>query len=145
MNACRYFSNLERRLSRWYDEPDYGDRVLTLFSRNKSCTLCRQNDGNLTASGNFIDTFHEVFIELIMNNKGFVTASSGNLSRATGQVCAESIELIVKIDLNITKLSKKEIGELVGGPQGCDHLVDLVNELSRAVATVIGGKYNLKL
>ncbi|OPX86790.1 MAG: hypothetical protein A4E53_02822 [Pelotomaculum sp. PtaB.Bin104] len=137
LNICRYYSHLELGLRRWFEHIGYSERTQNLYNRSKSCTVCRQDDGELSASGSFIDSFHELFVQITVNTKGIVTDASGNYLRAPDPVCYESSEHMEKIiGKNITRTNKKEIIELAGGPHGCDHLVDLVYDLSRAVGHV---------
>ncbi|MDD4170503.1 MAG: DUF2889 domain-containing protein [Desulfotomaculaceae bacterium] len=139
LSTCRYYSNLELGLRRWYDHIGYCERSQNLYNRSKSCTVCRQDDGGLTASGSFIDSFHEIFVQLTLDSNGIAAGCSVNYLRAPDPVCAESSEHIVKlIGKDMTQLKKKGIGNLVGGAQGCEHLVDIIYDLSRAVIHVLG-------
>lgn len=139
LNTCRYYSHLELKPRRWFEHIGYCERARNLYNRSKSGTVCRQNGGGLIASGSFIDSFHELFVQLILDSSGIVADCSGNYFRAPDPVCTESSAHIVKlVGKNLTQLSKKEIGKLVGGAQGCEHLLDTVYDLSRAVIHVLG-------
>ncbi|MDD3652892.1 MAG: DUF2889 domain-containing protein [Desulfotomaculaceae bacterium] len=140
LNVCRYYSHLGLGLRGWFEHIGYSERAHNLYNRSKSCTVCRKGDGNLTASGSFIDSFHELFVQINMDGKGIAATASGNYLRAPDPVCYDSRTHIDKlIGKNISLFNKKEIGELAGGSQGCDHLVDIVYDLSRAVGHVLMG------
>jgi len=138
LNACRYYSNLERVVRRWSDHVGDYKRERNLFNRYMSCRVCRHDDGGLTASGCFSDSFHELGVHADFNGEGIVVACAGNFLRAPDQVCFENREHLCKlIGKKITCIEKKEIGELVGGPKGCNHLVDIIYGLSKAVTVAL--------
>jgi hypothetical protein len=119
LNACRYFSNLEHIVSRWFDYVGYYKRERNLFNRYMSCRVCRQD---------------ELGVQADLNGEGIVVACAGNFLRAPDQICFENREHLIKLaGKKIACMEKKEIGELLGGPQGCNHLVDIVSGLGKAV------------
>lgn len=141
LNACRYYSNLERVVRRWTEHVGNFNRKGTLFNRVKNCRVSRRSDRIFMASGSFSDSFHELGVYAELDGEGMIRYCTGNFLRAPDQVCYESKEhLLNLVGKKITTLNKKEIGELVGGPQGCDHLFDIVYGLSQAVTAVIGEK-----
>lgn len=141
LNACRYYSNLERVVRRWSDHVGYYHRERNLFNRFLNCRVYRRDNGYLAASGSFSDSFHELGVHFDLNDEGTVVESAGNFLRAPDQVCFESREHVLKlIGKKIACMEKKEIGELVGGPHGCNHLVDIVHGISKAVIVSLGIK-----
>ncbi|MDF9407509.1 DUF2889 domain-containing protein [Pelotomaculum isophthalicicum JI] len=139
LNACRYYSNLERIARRWFDYVGYCHRERNLFNRFLCCRVCGLDNGHLTASGSFSDSFHELGVCVDLNDGGTVVDCTGNFLRAPDQVCFENREHVLKlIGKKIARMEKKEIGELVGGPHGCNHLVDIVHGIGKAVAVSLG-------
>ncbi|MCG9969126.1 DUF2889 domain-containing protein [Pelotomaculum terephthalicicum JT] len=139
LNVCRYYSNLERIARRWFDYIGDYHRAGNLFNRFLHCRVCRRDDRYLTASGSFSDSFHELGVRVDLNDKGAIIDCAGNFLRAPDQVCLENREHVFKlIGKEIARMEKKEIGELVGGPQGCNHLVDLIHGIGKAVTVSLG-------
>lgn len=130
-DSCRYYSNLHRVTRKWskYVDGYYIDRKL--FARAKNCYILRVF-GGYAAVGMFSDTFHEMGIHLSLNDEGMVLESQGNFLRAPDPVCFENAPLLTKLEGSLLAgLDKKEIIKGIGGPGGCDHLVDLAYTLAK--------------
>lgn len=139
LNACRYYSNLERVTCTWMGYVVNHQREGNLFNRFLGCRVYRQDEGKITASGHFSDSFHELGVLADLDGKGEVARSTGSFQRAPDPVCFECSQHARNlIGKKIAQLTKKEIGTLVGGSQGCNHMVDVVFELSRAVKAATG-------
>jgi len=136
LNSCRKYSNLDRVIQSWYDHVGDCTRNGCLFTRNKSCSVYRQPDGSLMATGGFSDSFHELSVCLsIAGIGGVITACTGNFLRAPDPVCFENVDHLASlIGKDIANLSKKELAKDTGGPQGCNHLVDIIYDTGKAVA-----------
>ena len=137
LNSCRYYSNLDRVTTSWFGHVGNHDRQGCLYSRCKSCAVYRRPAGGLAAAGSFSDSFHELGVNLTLDEEGIVTAARGNFLRAPDRVCFENAgHLDYLSGKQIAVMNKKVVAEGIGGPQGCNHLVDLVYDLGRAVAAV---------
>lgn len=135
VNACRYYSNLDRIMVRWGDHIYDYQRTQNLFNRALDYRVCRQDNGYLAVSGSFSDSVHELGLFAELNGEGVIVSCEGAFLRASGPVCLENKEHLHKLTgKKIADMGKKEIGGLVGGPQGCDHLVELVHGLSRTLS-----------
>lgn len=136
-NTCRYQSNLDR-VTRWWDEYVGGlKHGLNLFNRCKNCSVYQLEDGIIAYSG-FSDSYHELGLSCSLDFAGRVKECSGSFLRAPDQVCAECVLLTSSLKgLALTACSKKQLVEIVGGPQGCEHLVDLTEELRKTIAYVL--------
>lgn len=138
LNGCRYYSHLDRVTLSWYDYVGDPDRQGCLFNRCKSCTVHQMLDGTIVACGSFSDTFHELGVSLLLTGSGLVTAVSGNFLRPPDPVCVECEQKLMGLPgKNLARLTKKETAALIGGAEGCLHLLDLVNDLRRAAAVVV--------
>lgn len=139
VDSCRYQSNLHR-VKRWWNE--YVDGLqhgLNLFNRTKNCAVYRLPDGLIVHSG-FSDSYHELGLLSRVDLAGRVQECSCTFLRAPDQVCFECALLPGNLkSVALTTSNKKQLAEIVGGPQGCEHLVDLVEELRTAV-TLCAGK-----
>ncbi|HZK87300.1 MAG TPA: DUF2889 domain-containing protein, partial [Syntrophomonas sp.] len=107
-----------------------------LFNRSKTITIQRQLlDFIVTAS--FIDTFHHINLELRLDQFGQITNAIGDFINAPHKNCHENTEHLPKIiGLNLPALSKREIAALVGGPDGCTHLLELIGDAASALAVI---------
>jgi hypothetical protein len=131
LNSCRYYSNLHRVSRRWSDYVGgyYTDKKL--FARAKNCSI-KKFPGGFTAVGTFGDSFHEMVICLNIDDDGMVLECQGNFLRAPDPVCFENASLLEKLKgTSLLSLNKKQIVTGIGGPGGCDHLVDLVYTVAK--------------
>lgn len=136
--SCRYYSNLDRVTRSWFDHVGGFLRSGCLYNRCKNSAVYRRSEGGLTATGNFSDSFHELGVNLSLNGEGVAAACSGNFLRAPDRVCFENAgHLDYLTGKKISAMSKKAVAEGLGGPQGCNHLVDLVYDIGKAVASVL--------
>ncbi|MDR3566191.1 MAG: DUF2889 domain-containing protein [Negativicutes bacterium] len=125
-DICRLYSNFERSSQTWYQHianRKWGD---SLFTRCKTAVIQEQADRTLLITASFSDSFHELGLNLIINH-GVITAADGTYFRAPDAVCFENTtHLTALIGRPAAELTRKAVGECTGGPQGCNHLVDLV-------------------
>lgn len=133
---CRYYSHFEQIDKHWPAWLANTKRSYNLFNRSKTITIQRQLlDFIITAS--FIDSFHHVHLEIRLDQFGQVQTASGNFINAPHKNCHENTEHLSKIiGLNLPALSKREIAALVGGPDGCTHLLELIGDAASALAVI---------
>jgi hypothetical protein len=136
-NTCRYQSNLDR-VVRWWDEFVGGlKHGLNLFNRSKYCSVYLV-EGGIIAHCGFSDSYHELGLSCKLDLNGQVKECTGSFLRAPDRVCYECALLTSGLKgLELTGYSKKQLSEIVGGPQGCEHLLDLTEELRKAVTYVL--------
>lgn len=146
LNSCCFYSNLSRVTRSWYDYIGGARRERCLFNRSKNSAVYRRPDGSLLATGNFVDSFHELGVSLSLSEEHRkVAACKGNFLRVPDPVCLESINRLYALAGNsIAGCSKGELAKIVGGPQSCLHLVDIINEASQAVTAVWRGETDKK-
>lgn len=133
-DSCRYYSNLDRVTRSWFDHVGGLLRSGCLYNRCKSCSVRRLPEGGLTAAGSFSDSFHELGVHLSLTGEGVATTCTGNFLRAPDRVCFENAgHLDYLVGKKIAALNKKMVAAGLGGPQGCNHLVDIVYDIARAV------------
>jgi len=135
-DSCHYFSNLDRIAQSWMDYIGSDMRDHSLYNRVKSTNIL-QSDNGLLINANFLDSFHELTVNITLDSDGTIGGCSGNYLRAPDRICFESSELLEKmIGKKIAGLTKKDIARDLGFSTGCTHLVDLVYDISQAVAAV---------
>ncbi|MDO9535504.1 MAG: DUF2889 domain-containing protein [Bacillota bacterium] len=125
-NSCRYYSNLDRVSSGWYEHVGYHIRDGCLFNRMKSQSLYLKEDSYLL-NGHINDSFHGVALELeLEKDSRRVRRAEGHLWRAPDPVCKESAALIKELEgINLIGFSKKDIAGFLGNGSGCVHFIDL--------------------
>jgi len=129
-NACRYYSNLDRVTQTWFGHVGEHSRQDFFFQRNKHIVVYRLNGGSTMITGSFMDSFHEINVCLTLDGQKVIKNYHGQFLRAPDQVCFENTShLNALIGTNFRKLSKRDIGQQIGGSQGCSHLVDLVYDM----------------
>lgn len=134
LNSCRYYSNLDRIKNSWMEYVEDKERHQHLFHRSHTISVL-QEDEELGFIGVFMDSFHEIHIELNLAMDGVINEISGRVVRAPDAVCYENSAHIAGFrGRNLLHLSKKDIAGVAGGPQGCNHLVDLLHDISAAAA-----------
>lgn len=133
VDTCRYQSNLNR-VTRWWDE--YVDGLqhgLNLFNRTKNIAVYLLPDSFLVHCG-FSDSYHELGLSSRIDLDGRVQECSSTYLRAPDQVCFECALLPDGLKgVLLTECTRKQLAQIVGGPQGCDHLSALVEELRKAI------------
>jgi hypothetical protein len=129
VNSCRYYSNLERVTQGWYEHVGYSSRGGSLFNRMKTQVLYLKGNSYLL-TGHLNDSFHGVSVELeLEKDKLMVKSARGDLLRAPDRVCGEAAGLMKELKgKNLGGIKKKDIALLLGGGNGCVHLIDLVSD-----------------
>ncbi len=137
-DACRYYTHLARTKQTWFGHLGCPHRQGNLFNRYKTCAVYQMMDGTLIAQGSFSDSFHELGLSVLLQQDGLITGVSSNFIRIPDPVCSESAtHLALLTGKQFTKLSKRDIKAMVGGAEGCDHLLDIANDIRKAVTATL--------
>lgn len=125
LNACRYYSNLDRVSVGWgrYVGRREGPN---LFHRFESLTRYSSEDIQ-TVRATINDSFHEMALRLVLKGEELeVKEAAGRVLRAPDRVCFEAADLARGLEgTALAGKSKKQIAPLLGGAQGCVHLINL--------------------
>ncbi len=140
-NSCRYYSNLSRISLRW---PDYVCKIRpcdNYFNRSKIYSIYKR-PGGMRAIGIISDTFHEISVSMDLRGEGLVTGCSGSFLRAPDLVCIENISLLEQFQGTVFPgCHKKEIARVIGGAQGCVHMVDLLSDMEKTTTYVLSSSF----
>ena len=118
-NYCHNFTYPEEE--DWSVPP----RQYNLFNRSEVTTLNMNND-RILASSIFIDTWHEMYMELKCSMDGVVVSATTSMIRLPHPGCRNGDGRINNLlGWHLTS-NKRDIAALIGGPEGCVHLVDMV-------------------
>lgn len=131
--TCRYYSHLNRVKRKW-DEYACSDRKTNLFNRFKAQSIYRDGRGGCRAVGLLSDSFHELGVELLMDENMVITAVDGALLRAPDEVCSEATQFLGRlVGTGVAHPRKKDLAVLLGAGEGCVHLIDLVHDAMESV------------
>ncbi len=125
--GCRYYNNVDRVATSWYDHVGYTERTGTLFNRFKSQFLALDHD-YWRLSGHFVDSFHSVATDIkLEKDSEVILKATGEILRAPDPVCKEASSFMPGLaQKKLPAMNKKEIAVLLGTENGCVHLIDLV-------------------
>ncbi|WP_156896785.1 DUF2889 domain-containing protein [Desulfovirgula thermocuniculi] len=147
-NSCRYYSNLERVRRRWMEHVAEQERFGLLYARHYALSVYGAGGGSsrLLLTGAFGDSFHELNLVLeVAWPGGSVVSASARMLRGPDEVCREGMELASGlVSRQLTALrGKKEVAALLGGQNGCVHLIDLAYNLLQTVPPTLDfSRYN---
>lgn len=129
-NGCRFYTHPSADKDGWFEHVGPYQRTGNLFNRCKSYQLSIHGT-DLTLQGTFHDSYHEMAGEICFDKaSGIISECSLSMFRAPGSSCLETTahgQSFVGED--IYSLTRKQVVGLVGGPQGCYHLTDLLADM----------------
>ncbi|HUW63274.1 MAG TPA: DUF2889 domain-containing protein [Spirochaetia bacterium] len=139
-DSCRYYSNLDRVKADWACHVADQERTDVLFNRFKSAVWHRLPEDDFLISAAMADSFHNVGLT-IRTTPGFtVVEARGRVRRAPDTVCKEAGSTVAGLaGTDLTKTDKRNIAAIMGGAQGCVHLIDLAGDVCRQLALDLTG------
>ncbi len=143
--SCRYYSNLDRITRKW-DEYACSSRSTNLFNRFKSQCLYSGAGAGFRVTGALSDSFHELGVELCIDENLVITGAKGDILRAPDDVCREATGYMQNLPgKRVQDLSKKQVAGLLGAGQGCVHLIDLVHDAVESVKICTARGFDKKI
>jgi len=137
VNSCLRFSHPDPQ-DLFKDKIGYMDRSPQLFMRISDVAVYQEPDYGYLILATFNDSHHELSMRLNASKDGIVRSSSAVFNRVPYKVCKETIRSLERIiGLRIVGMSKKAIAAQVGGPEGCQHIVETVFDSSQALNVVL--------
>lgn len=132
--SCHRFAQVERSTQTWAEYVE-GARSWNnyLFNRFKTATIYGDDNGKIEVRGTLVDYYHELSITAVVVN-GILEKCTGQFLRYPDSICLECMTRLD--DLNgksLNHLTKKELGRYIGGPQGCSHMLDVLDHIKRAI------------
>lgn len=116
---------------------------MILFNRYKNTQVEKVDNITVKLTSTMCDTFHEINMVMLVDlNKAIVMDAKVEFLRQPDAICTETAKLADKlIGLNLGPGLTKRVKEVVGGPSGCTHLMDLVLE---AAKSFLQGKFRIE-
>lgn len=125
---------------------------MKIFTRTKHITCDRTADNILETRAGLLDTVHE--LELLITAdiaRREILKASAVILRAPYLICAEAAgraEGLAGLKIDQPQISSR-IVDLVGGPQGCSHLIDLaldaVKTIKQSLYVFTPGEYEERM
>lgn len=100
------------------------------YTRNKYATTTDLEDDSLLVRATLEDTYFAGTVKMKVSvPELLVTSINGSIDRAFSSECQEAVPLLQKVvGLNVGTGIIKAVNGLVGGPNGCPKLADLILE-----------------
>jgi len=104
--------------------------MVRVYTRSKYATAEDLEDGSLLLRASLEDTYFAAEVEMVVKVPDLEIASlKGDIRRAFNAQCRDALPLLQEVvGLRIGSGVNKTINDLVGGPDGCPKLADLVLE-----------------
>lgn len=137
VNYCRPYTG---RMPGLYDWPHYVNslnhfRKQNLYNKYKQYTIISSGGDVVTANTTYQDSFHEMHAQLSYSlTTREITDFDMTMQRWPFAACFEMDHMAAGLFIgkNIDDLTKREVGALIGGSEGCFHLVDIVADVAKA-------------
>lgn len=124
-NGCRHYTKADLKENTWYGYLGDYRRKGNLFNRAKYFEF-NEIDGRLHIKGAFIDSYHQMKVDFIVEDDSVVEARA-SFDRGPSAVCFENTEHMKGfIGQEFSKLDSKSVRSTVGGAYGCYHLNDVI-------------------
>ena len=137
VNYCRPYTG---RMPGLYDWPHNVNslnhyRTRNLYNKYKQYTIITEGGDEAVINGTYQDSFHEMHAQISYSMTGRqITGFDMTMQRWPYAACFEMDHTAsgLFVGRNIDELTKREIGGMIGGPNGCFHLVDIVADMAKA-------------
>ena len=116
---------------------------MILFNRYKNTQVEKLDNDILKITSTMCDTFHEIDMVLYVDlNDTIIKEAKIQFIRQPDIICKETAKLAdVLVGLSMGPGLTQKVKELLGGPSGCTHLMDLTLEAARAF---MQGKFKME-
>jgi len=139
LDSCVCFSNLNHAgmLCTNHMGEQNATRIKDLFQRHKNYHIFANTDGKLFSTACFADTFHEIHLAVSFSQCGQIENISGTFLRSPSKMCCGSEKILNNlVGKNLSKMTKKEIAEFVGGSSGCTHILEMCYDLGLSLKEI---------
>ncbi len=108
---------------------------MVYYRKEKSSEIHKEGEGLFLLVGAFRDHIHGITVEMRATYpEGEILSAAASIEKAPyGAICKETESLMdALVGVRIEPGMNRKVGRLLGGPQGCTHLVDMVMDLAKA-------------
>lgn len=113
-------------------------RTYDLYNKYLHYAIMDQGDGQFYAAGSYSDSAHEMNIELNYDEKGVIQDYDMTAVRVPFDRCWELDHLNPEgvVGMTLQEVSKRDIGKVLGGQDGCFHMVDILADIASVIAEI---------
>ncbi len=137
VDYCRPYTG---RMPGLYEWPNYVNslnhyRTRNLYNKYKQYTVITEGGDDIFIDGAYHDSFHEMHAQLTYSATGReISEFDMTMQRWPFAACFEMDHTAAGLFVGkkIDDLTKREVGKLIGGSNGCFHLVDIVADMAKA-------------
>ncbi|MHB8764067.1 MAG: DUF2889 domain-containing protein [Deferrisomatales bacterium] len=114
---------------------------MDIFQRSIHSNVKQLDDGRLLVTSSLLDLEHSMHLELVVQTRdGTIESAKASMSKAPLRRCLGGIEGVQRlVGLRVGRGIIREIHGRLGGPRGCAHLVELINDAVRLVSMILLG------
>ena len=115
---------------------------MDIFQRSIHLNAKKIDDDHLQVSGSLLDLEHSFHLELtVQASTHTIETASASMSKAPLTRCFSVLERFAQLEgLSIERGIIKELHSRFGGPKGCIHLMELLNDLIRFTSMLLLGQ-----
>ncbi len=116
---------------------------MDIFQRSVHSNVKRLDGDRILVASSLLDLEHSFHLEMTVRvSTGEIEAAKGSMSKTPLSRCQKGAEGIPSlVGLRIDRGIIREVHQRLGGPRGCAHMVELINDAVRLVSMLlIGGK-----
>ena len=113
-------------------------RAYDLYNKYLHYAIMDNGDGLYYAAGSYSDSAHEMNIELTYDADGLIKDYDMTAVRVPFDRCRELDHLNPAdvIGMNLRDISKRDIGKVLGGAEGCFHFVDILADIAVVIQDI---------
>ncbi len=136
--TCVYYSHPEAESPPFSAGLVHHQRDCQLFTRHRFA-LVRSEGGQHMLTLGLSDSFHEMGISLTVDGAGRIQQASGHSRRVPGPICRRVENSFPRmVGMVLAPEWRKPLMETAGGPEGCTHMADLMQEAVRVFGLACG-------
>lgn len=120
-----------------WSQKNYHQRETVIFNRLNTATVVLEDEHTYAVQCGFSDSHHQLGALVHLDARGIVTRAEGDYARIPDPLCRENRHNIGKlVGRRLPGMDKAEIGAVVGGSHGCDHMVNMFYHTAQTLSRV---------
>ncbi|MHB8834393.1 MAG: DUF2889 domain-containing protein [Candidatus Methylomirabilia bacterium] len=114
---------------------------MDIFQRSIHSNVKRIDDGRILVTSSLLDLEHSLHLELVVRLANrTIESAKASMSKTPLTRCSKGVDVIPKlVGMVVDRGVLREIHRRVGGPRGCAHLVELLDNAVRLISMILIG------
>jgi hypothetical protein len=142
----KLFEELYKKSCLVYSNPDkwdwtnrvYPKRECVIFKRVNSVTVKKEPSGECSVVSSFRDSHQQMSALTKTDSNGVVLSIEGNFTLYPDILCRSTMLRINDlVGLRLAGMQKRDLGSIVGGESGCDHLLSMLYKTAQTLDETI--------